>query len=114
MKIDEQAADPAITWIWGACLLAAWVVTFLAAFGIASTLLSWGLLPGSIDTALRWDLAFLNATMGGLGQVAILGVGRLVFGSWPRVRPWHLLIPSVGVVIPLRKSWFSTNGWRRA
>jgi hypothetical protein len=100
MKIEGRAADSATIWIWGACLLAGWVVAFLAAFGIASTLLSRDLLPG-MDTNLRWDLAFLNATMGVLGLVAVLGVRRIVFGSWPRVRPWHLLIPSVGVVISI-------------
>lgn len=101
MKNDEQAADRATTWIWGACLLAGWVLAFLAAFGIASTLLSRDLLPGRMDTNLRWDIAFLNATMGVLGMVAVLGVRRIVFGSWLGVRPWHLLIPLVGFAISI-------------
>lgn len=101
MKIDGRAADSATTWIWGACLLAGWVLAFLAAFGIASTLLFWDLLSGGMEANLRWDLALLNATMGVLGLVAVIGVGRLVFGSWQRVRPWHLLIPIVGFVISI-------------
>lgn len=54
-----------------------------------------------MDISLRWDLAFLNGTMGTLGLVAVLAVGRLVFGSSPRVRPWHLLIPIIGFAISI-------------
>lgn len=76
-------------------------IAFTAAFGIASTLLSRDLLPGSSDTSLRWDLAVLNATMGLLGLVTVLGVARAVFGHWPRVKAWHVVIPIVGFVISI-------------
>lgn len=96
METDGRVAHPALPWVWGTCLVIGWVLAFLAAFGIASTLASRDVLPGSLDTDLRWDLAFLNATMGVLGLMTVPGVARVVFGHWPRVRAWHLVVPVVG------------------
>lgn len=99
--MERPRTDPALRWIWGICLLIGMAVAFTAAFGIASTLRSRDLLPGLFDTSLRWDLAVLNATMGLLGLVTVLGVARAVFGRWPRVRAWHVVIPIVGFVISI-------------
>lgn len=101
MKTDGRAPHPALTWIWGICLPIGWVLAFLAAFGIASTLVSRDVLPGPLDTALRWDLAFLNATMGVLGLMTVLGLARVVFGHWPRFRAWHVAVPIVGFAISI-------------
>ena len=101
MKTDGRAAHQALTWIWGIGLVIGWGLAFLAAFWIATTLMSRDLLPGSIDTNLRWDLAFLNATMGVLGLVTVVSVARVVFGYWPRVRAWHLVVPVVGFAISI-------------
>lgn len=101
MATERQQADSALNWIWGFCLLIGWILAFLAAFGIASTLVSRDLLPGSIDTNLRWDLAFLNATMGVLGLVTVLGVARVVFGCWPSAKAWHVAVAIVGFVISI-------------
>lgn len=99
-------------WAWGIALLTGLVLAFLVAFWLATTLLSAGLLPGSTDAGLRWDLAFLNATMGITGLAAVMAVARAVFGSWPRVSALALMVALVGIGLAIAQE-LALHEWAR-
>lgn len=88
-------------WMWGAILAVGLVGAFLLAFWLATTSRAAGLLPGSADAELRWDLAFLNGTMGLFGLAAVLASARLAFGWWAPVRPLALAVAVTGIALAI-------------
>lgn len=86
---------------WGFALAIGLVIAFLVSFWLATTLLSARLLPGSVDAELRWDLAFLNGTMGLFGLAAVLVAARLAFGRWTAVGSLALGVAGAGLTLSI-------------
>jgi hypothetical protein len=88
-------------WLWAALTIVGLVVAFLAAFGVAVTVISWALFPDAGQGSLRLDLAGLLFLIGTFGTGALLAAGRVAFGSWLDVRPRQLIPPAAGVGVAI-------------
>ena len=88
----------AATWIWALLSVAAWIASFIAAFGAMAALGTLGWI-GPDFGGVRHDLALLLALHGILAAAGVLGASRLVFERWSVVRIADGIILLVGLCL---------------
>ena len=88
-------------WLWAALTIVGLVVAFLAAFGLAISVVSRGMFPDTGPGSLRIDLAGFLLLIGAFEMGAVLAAGRVAFGSWLEARPRQLILPAAGIALAI-------------
>jgi len=88
-------------WLWAALTIVGLLVAFLAAFGVAISVVSRAVFPDVGPGGLRLDLAGLLLLIGAFGMGAVLVAGRVAFGCWLDTRLRHLVLPAVGIALAI-------------
>jgi hypothetical protein len=109
---NAEAIRPGASWWWAGLSLAGLVLAFLAAFGIATTLLSRGLMPDPA-IGLRVDLAVFLLLWGVFGMTGALLAARLAFGRWLEVKPRDLALPAIGTAVAIAEE-LALHEWAEA
>ena len=100
----QKAAPPihrARAWLWAALTIVGLVIALLAAFGLATSVVSRGMFADAGSGSLRLDLAGFLLLTGAFGMGAVLIAGRLTLGSWLEPRRRHLIPPAAGVTLAI-------------
>jgi hypothetical protein len=87
-------------------------LAFLAAFGIATTLLSRGLMP-DLAIGLRFDLAVFLLLWGVFGMIGVLVAARLAFSRWLQVQARDLALPAIGIAVAIAEE-LALHEWAEA
>ena len=101
MQTSAPSISNARPWVWAALTVVGLVVAFLAAFGVAISVIARVVVPEAGPGGLRLDLAGLLLTAGAFGMGAVLIAGRAAFGTWLEARPRHLPVPAAGIALAI-------------
>ena len=100
----QKVAPPinaARTWLWAGLTIVGLLIALFAAFGVAISAVSRGMLPDAGPGSVRLDLAGFLLLSGAFGMGAVLVAGRVALGSWLEPRRRHLILPAAGVVLAI-------------
>jgi hypothetical protein len=109
---DCESVRAGAPWTWAGLSLAGLVLAFLAAFGIAITLLSRGLMPDAA-TGLRVDLALFLLLWGSFSIVGVLVAARLAFSRWLEWQARSLGLPALGIALAIAEE-LALHEWAEA
>ena len=99
MQELHPSSQTARQWLWAALTVVGLVMAFLAAFGVAISVVSRILFPDAGPGSLRLDLAGFLLLIGAFGVGAVLVAGHVAFGRSLAVRPGHVVLPAIRIAI---------------